>query len=105
MKYIDDEYDNSSVIKGLNKTKKGTFNRYAKLKSNEEIHELIDIVEDKINEAGNNIFNADFRINPKNVDGELMGCEFCPFRGICYKTDADTTYIVTKEVGDEDEMD
>ena len=67
--------------------------------------ELIKIVEDKIEEAGNNIFNAEFTINPKNVDGELMGCEYCPFRGICYKTDSDTTYIVTKEVGDEDEMD
>ena len=105
MSYIDDEYDNSSVVKGLNKTKKGTFNAHAKLKSNEEISELINIVEDKIDEAGNNIFNAKFDINPKNVNGKLMGCEYCPFRGICYKTDADTTYIETKEVGDEDEMD
>lgn len=105
MSYIDDEYDNSSLIKGLNKTKKGTFNSHAKLKSNDDINELINIVEDKIDEAGNNIFNAKFDINPKNVNGKLMGCEYCPFMGICYKTDADTTYIETKEVGDEDEMD
>ncbi len=105
MSYIDDEYEDSSIIKGLKKTSKGTFNAYSKLKSDKEIDELIKIVEDKIEEAGNNIFNAEFTINPKNVDGELMGCEYCPFRGICYKTDSDTTYIVTKEVGDEDEMD
>ena len=39
---------------------------------------------DKIDEAIEKIINADFNINPKRIGMDNVGCEFCPFRDICF---------------------
>ena len=30
---------------------------------------------------------GEFDINPKRIDGELLGCNYCKFQDICYKTE------------------
>ena len=48
-----------------------------------------DKVEEKIIEAGNNILNGNFNINPKRIGDELIGCKYCKFKDLCYKTKKD----------------
>ena len=54
--------------------------------SNEEIEELIDLCEKKINEVAANILNANFTINPKIIKNENISCKYCKFKDICFKT-------------------
>ena len=70
--------------------------------TDEDIDDLINKTEDKINETINNIKEAKFDINPK-YDGKAIGCDFCPFNDICYKTPND--YVDIKKVGDDDGLD
>ena len=35
------------------------------------------------------IWKGDFPINPKRVKGELIGCEFCKYKEICYRREED----------------
>jgi ATP-dependent helicase/DNAse subunit B len=63
--------------------------------------EILSIVEQKIEEAINNIINAKFDINPKVVKGENISCKFCKYKDICYKKYKDS--VVISQAGDEDE--
>lgn len=44
------------------------------------------------------IENADFKINPKVIKDDYIGCKFCPYNDICYKTYAD--YVMLEEQKD-----
>ena len=35
------------------------------------------------------IRNADFRINPKRIGKDLIGCEFCKYKDICFRREED----------------
>lgn len=97
--YIDENYSDSSVVKGLKQKADGSFYATSKVITDEEIDSLIKIVDEKIKYCYKSILEGDFTINPKNVSGVNMGCKYCPFNDICYKTDADIVYL--KESGDD----
>ena len=62
----------------------------------------------KINETIDNILEAKFDINPKEIDGKNYGCEFCNYRDICYmKNDDIVSLPVVKDIfgGEENGMD
>lgn len=82
--HIDKDYDEKSFIQGLKIKKDGTFYTYSKVLSSDTINELIDIVDKNINEVMDSIENSDFSINPKKLDNDLVGCEYCQFKDICY---------------------
>ena len=94
---FDKTYENSQVIKSLKTTSNG-FSHYSKMINDEEIGKLIEIVDEKINFARDNILNGSFDINPKRLDGENIGCLYCPFIDICYRQEKDIVDIG----GDED---
>ena len=98
---IDNNYSNSKIIKGLKTNKDGSFSKNAKILSNDEINEIINKTETIIKDTINNILNNKFDINPK-VDGDdYIGCEYCKFKDICFKTYNDIVKInATKEVGE-----
>ena len=48
---------------------------------------------------------ADFEIDPKVIDMQNVGCEFCPYRDLCYKTPRDYIYIETKGGEEDADMD
>ena len=81
---IDDTYTCSDVIKSMKITKNG-FYKYAKLISDDEINKIVDIVDNHVNEVINSLENGDFKINPKRIDGELIGCKYCKFKDLCFK--------------------
>ena len=35
------------------------------------------------------IRNADFKINPKRIGKDLIGCQYCKFQDICFRREED----------------
>lgn len=88
LEYFDDDYADSSMIKGLKLSSKG-FYAYSKVITNNTIDKLLTLTEDKINSSAKNILDAQFMINPKRIGVNNLGCEFCAFKDICFHTEKD----------------
>lgn len=93
LEQFDSTYKDSELIRGMKIGKNG-FYSYAKVITEKEINEMSRQVEGKIIEAANNILEGNFKVNPKQIGDELVGCKYCKFKDICYKTEKD---IVTLE--------
>lgn len=85
---FDFTYQDSAMINGLKKKKEG-FYAYSKVLNNKQIDMIDKLVDDNINKAVNNILEGNFNINPKKIDKDNIGCEFCSYRDICYKKEED----------------
>ena len=88
LEYFDDSYADSSVVKSLKTTSKG-FSAYSKVLDNITINDITDLAETKIKETSDNILEAKFDINPKRIGTNNLGCEFCNFKDICFRTEKD----------------
>ena len=88
------DYENSKFVKSMKTTSKGFYN-YAKVLSDEQIENLIKIVDEKIDLARDKILNGEFDINPKQIGEEKLGCNYCKFKDICFKTNND--YVKLQE--------
>lgn len=80
---FDHSYQNSEMIKSMKKSKNG-FYSYTKLLTKKQIDNLYNLVDKKIDEARDNILDANFSINPKKMDKENT-CKYCPFIDICHR--------------------
>ena len=80
---FDKTYMDSKMIKSMKITNNG-FSSYAKTINKEKIEKLIKLVDEKINEARDNIVNCNFEINPKRIENNLIGCEYCKYKDICF---------------------
>ena len=60
-----------------------------KIITDKQIDMLYKIVDNKINEASNNILNGRFSINPKQIEDNLLGRSYCKYKDICYMTNSD----------------
>ncbi len=92
---FDKTYKESKFIKSMKLTKDGHFNRFAKILNSEEINTLIDITDQKINEAIKEITECNFNISPKRTEKANLGCKFCSYSDICFKETKDE--IIIKE--------
>ena len=93
---FDETYTNSEMIKGMKVTSKG-FSHYTKVLNESEIDKIVKIVDLKIKEAFSSIEDMDFTINPKVINGENIGCTFCPYVDLCFKTGSDLVYLSKQE--------
>ena len=82
LEQFDSGYYDSKVIKGMKTSSKGISSK--KVLNDEKIEKLATITEEKIEEAIDNILDANFKINPKKIGMDNVGCEFCEFRDICF---------------------
>ena len=57
-----------------------------------DLDKLNEIIRNKIEEATNLILDAKFDINPKII-GDFSSCKYCPYRDICFKTNADVNEL------------
>ena len=89
---FDSSYENSNMIKGMKLTKNG-FSYYSKVLEKEEINNIVDMVDSKIKNAFIKILVGDFSINPKVIQGENIGCQFCKYQDLCFKTGKDLVYL------------
>ena len=97
------ENKSSYLVKSLTTKKDGQLSAAAlnTLKSDEEIDELVNLVEDKILNAGNNILDNQFSINPKLYDGKNLSCTYCNFKDVCYRRNKDYAVYVKEEKEEE----
>lgn len=86
---FDETYEDSKMIQSLKVKKDGGFCSYSKVLNEEKFEKLQEIVEEKIEEADEKIRKADFEINPKKIGKDLIGCEFCKYKDICFKKEED----------------
>ena len=75
----------------------GEFYSYAKTLNETEINNLINLVDKKIEEGSTNILDANFKINPKKINGINIGCEFCKFKDICFKKEKDMVNLTEQD--------
>lgn len=85
---LDNNYDNSYMIKGMKTSSKG-FYAYSKVLSEEQLKNINIMVDEKIDNSIDDILNVKFDINPKRIDNLLKGCEYCKFKDICYMKEED----------------
>ena len=113
LKHIDHFYDIKSYIKGIRVKNDGEFYSNSRVYKESEFEILFKIVENNINEVIKSIENCDFEINPKRYLGtkpdEIIGCEYCPFKEICYVEPINIKLIkkgtLEEMLGDKDELD
>ena len=82
LEQFDNGYMDSHVIKGMKTSSKGISSK--KILDDDKIEKLSNIVSNKIDEAIDGIIKAEFKINPKRIGMENVGCEFCSFKDICF---------------------
>ncbi len=93
LELLDLTYQKSKFIKNMSISKDGSFSRYAKVFSEDDIINLINTVEELINEAFLNIEEGNFEINPKSINADNKSCKFCPYVNICYRKNKDIKNI------------
>ncbi len=89
---FDKTINNSELIHGMKITNKG-FGTYSNVLTEKEINKIISITENKIKECIDSIKEGKLDINPKVIDGKDIGCTYCKFKDICYKTNKDNVYL------------
>lgn len=107
---FDNSYTDSNIIRSMKTLKDGSFAKYTKVLSNEQMDKLIEITEEKINEGAKKIEEGNFDIAPKKIEKENYGCKYCEFRDICFHTEADVVELEplkTEEIlgGEDNELD
>ena len=80
---IDRTYENSNLIKSMSKTSTG-FSKNSKLLTKSQMNNLYNLVDKKIDEARDEIINANFEIDPKRIGKDNISCTFCKFKDICF---------------------
>lgn len=99
LKLFDSSYEKSDVIKGMSVSKSG-FSRYSKVLSADNIDKIRFIVNEKIDEIIDGVENARFDINPKRIDENLIGCEFCMYRDLCFRKEEDIVNLKYTKLND-----
>lgn len=102
LEFIDTGYTDSKIIKGLRTSSKG-FYPYSKILDNTDIDYIINTVDNKIDEAYNNIINGNFKINPKRIGNINKGCEYCKYKDLCFMKENDIVNLKEVKFGGEDE--
>lgn len=100
---FDPHFYSSNLIKSMKENKDGSFNRFAKIMSSQEMNELAEIVKSKIEEGFKKICLCEFDISPKILQGKNQSCKYCEFKDCCYKTHDDNVYLDFSEEVEETE--
>ena len=97
---FDKTYKDSSLVKGLKVKNDNTYYASSKVLSNESINNLITFAINKVRECIDGVVNARFDINPKNIGGKNVGCEYCDYKDICFMKNKDIVYLDKKDIND-----
>ena len=76
----------------------GEFYHYTKVLSDDVLDMLVDYIDKVIEENITAILECDFRINPKQIGMDLVGCKYCKYKDICYVKNEDIVKL--KEYSD-----
>lgn len=98
-KYIssfDKTYKDSSLIKGLKVKADDMYYSTSKVLNNSEVNNLINLASNKVEKCIDGIVNGSFDINPKNIGGKNIGCDYCTYKDICFMKNNDIVYLERK---------
>ena len=90
---FDSTENNSLIVKGLKKTKEGSFYATSKVLSCEEVDKVYNITKNIIDNTYKMILDGYFPIEPKLIDKRYNSCEFCKYNDLCFKTYKDVKRI------------
>lgn len=93
LEVFDSTYQKSELIKGMSLKNDGSFSAFANVISDEVVDLIVDYTGREINRAKDNILSGKFNIDPKNLAGKDVACQFCSFKDLCYKRETDTKYL------------
>ena len=86
---FDPTYEKSTYIRGMSLTKDGRYSSNTKIINDFELDGLVNIIDKKIDENRDDILSGKFSINPKQIGDDLVGCEFCKYRDVCFRKNED----------------
>jgi len=96
---FDDTFANSQLIKAMKIKNDGNFSSAAKVLDERQMDKLIELTEQNIDNAIDNITKGNFTINPKKIGYfNDVGCQYCKFKDICFHKEDD--YEIYEEVND-----
>lgn len=95
---FDSTYENSTFIKSMKVKSDGEFYHYTKVLSDDVLEMLVEYIDKIIEENITNILGCDFNINPKQIGLDLVGCEYCKYKDICFMKNEDVVKL--KEYSD-----
>ncbi len=109
MQMVDDTLQpgsSSNSIRSLSLTKAGVFDKRSRIKSAEEMRELIAVAEREIRKAREAIADGQFAINPKYFNGKNLACTYCQYKDVCYHRYEDNVYLdnIVAEDGEESQQ-
>lgn len=85
-----EKFDNDlSSLKNLKLKSDGTFTSNSLVFSDALMDKFLNIVDDKIKSASDDILSGKFDINPKEIDGKNVSCCYCKYFDICYRKNKD----------------
>lgn len=90
---FDPTYENSSIIKSMRVKNDGEFYNYTKVLSDDILDMLVDYIDKIIEEDITSILEGDFKINPKQIGMDLVGCNYCKYKDICYMKNEDIVKV------------
>lgn len=90
---FDPSYENSTVIKSMRVKNDGEFYNYTKVLSDDILDMLVDYIDKIIEEDITSILEGDFKINPKQIGMDLVGCNYCKYKDICYMKNEDIVKV------------
>lgn len=100
---FDDTYEKSQVIKSLSVTKDGSLRHLKNIMSLEERKELTNLMENLIMSCIDNVAEGNFKINPIKIDKYADGCDYCPYKDICFRKFKDYNIQYIKQKGGEED--
>ena len=101
MEMIDDDYQNSSIIKNLQFKKNGEISSKSKVINSEDMDLVIDKIDQIIDQVIEQILDGQFLINPKVVHQKNIACTYCKFKDLCFMKKQDEVTLG----GDDGEVD
>ena len=95
---LDQSCEHSNIIQSLRMKQNKEWYAYSKVLSNDDIKTITEETEKLILDARDSIIDANFAINPKRIDNDLVGCEYCKFKDICYRKEEDIVNLKSKKI-------
>ena len=106
---LDSTYQSSSLITGLSIKNDGEFKNLNRIIKEEDLNNLENLIDSKIDEFLSDVFNCNFNITSKIDDKTStkkdLSCKYCEYKAICYKTSSDTIYLNSKKGDDNNGLD
>lgn len=96
---FDPTYENSKWISGMKVSSKG-FYPYTKVWSDDNFKKISQIIKTKVEEAIGEMEKGNYQINPKRVGTDLIGCTYCQYKDICYRTEKNIQNIKEQKLND-----